>query len=379
MKGQQIRWMLAVSLAGVLLILGGCSLTPQMTYQGRLTDVGGSPLNGAHRMQFRYYHDDNTGTAVYTQTKIVQVTEGLFDVVIGPDAAGSGLSAEELSQPLWVEVEVANGVYTETLSPRQKLYGAPYAFTLMQGAVISGSLDSTLYGAQGVEAVLTVGNGFETSGSNQSLPALRVEGEKGLELSGFPGAMAGSGIAGTIYSDLSDPGSDLIMNSRDSVYLYLDAISDDSTAIFGVTAGNGQYICNMNEDGDLDCRGTITGATLRTAAEVDGDTRALYGVQSPQAWLEDFGTAQLRDGTAFVKLEALFAKAIQADSGYHVFLTPLGETQGLYVAKKTPTGFEVREQGGGTADIAFDYRIVAQPAGDTGARMPLVGSSTQTP
>jgi hypothetical protein len=236
----------------------------------------------------------------------------------------------------------------------------------MQGAVISGSLDSTLYGTQGVEAVLTVGNGFETSGSNQSLPALRVEGEKGLELSGFPGAMAGSGIAGTIYSDLSDPGSDLIMNSRDSVYLYLDAISDDSTAIFGVTAGNGQYICNMNEDGDLDCRGTITGATLRTAAEVDGDTRALYGVQSPQAWLEDFGTAQLRDGTAFVKLEALFAKAIQADSSYHVFLTPLGETQGLYVAKKTPTGFEVREQGGGTSDIAFDYRIVAQPAGDTG-------------
>jgi len=56
-------------------------------------------------------------------------------------------------------------------------------------------------------------------------------------------------------------------------------------------------------------------------------------------------------------------------------LTPLGETQGLYVARKTPTGFEVREQGGGTSNIAFDYRIVAQPAGDAGARMPLVESS----
>lgn len=379
MKAQYFRWMLAVTLAGALLILGGCSLTPEMTYQGRLTDAGGAPLNGAHRMQFRYYHTETAGTAIYTETQTVQVTDGLFDVVIGPAGAGTGLTAEALSEPVWIEVEVANGTYTETLAPRQKLYGAPYAFTLMSGAVISDNLDSLIYGSQGVEAVLTVGNGIEDTGTYDALPALRVEGVRGLELSGFPGEMPGSGIAGTIYSDLSDAGSDLAMYSRDSVYLYLDT-DDSQDSSFAVVNGGGQDMCFMEENGNLTCAGIISGATLRTTTAVDGDTRALYGVQSPQAWLEDFGTAQLRDGAAFVKLESLFAKAIQADGSYHVFLTPLGETQGLYVAQKTATGFEVREQGGGgVSDVAFDYRIVAQPAGDTGARMPLVESSTQTP
>ncbi len=376
MIGRKVGKMGLLFLAGVLIILAGCSLAPQMTYQGRLTDASGTPLNGAHRMQFRYYHDDNSGAAIYTDTKTVQVTDGLFDVVIGPTDASSGLSAEELSQPVWIEVEVANGVYTETLEPRQRLYGSPYAFTLMSGAVVSNNMDSLVYGSNGVEAVLTVGNGYETSGGATSLPALRVEGEKGLELSGFPDEMPGSGIAGTIYSDLSDPGSDLYLYSHDAIWLYLDT-DDSQDSSFAVADGDGQNICTMLENGNLTCRGTITGSTLRTTAQVGSDTRAFYGVQSPQAWLEDFGTAQLRDGSVFVELESLFAKAIQADGAYHVFLTPLGETQGLYVAKKTSTGFEVREQGGGTANIAFDYRIVAQPDGDAGARMPLVESPAQ--
>src|SRR5260370_15047432 len=36
-----------------------------------------------------------------------------------------------------------------------------------------------------------------------------------------------------------------------------------------------------------------------------------------------------------------------------------GEWKGLFVTNKTPTSFEVRELGGGTSNIQFDYRIVA--------------------
>jgi|GEM_PF-868098 len=372
MKNHRIWQGLAVSLLGVALILSGCGgLTPQMTYQGRLTDAAGTPLNGNYQMQFSYYHDQTAGTAIHSETHTVPVTDGLFDVVIGPTAPGAGLTAEALSEPIWIEVQVANGVYTETLTPRQRLYGAPYAFTLMPGAVISDSMDSTIYGSNGVEAVLTVGNGYESASGFESLPALRLEGEKGLELSGPTDDIPGAGIPGTIYSDLADPGSDLYLYSRDNIELFVDT-DDSQESVFRVTNGDGMTMCFMQENGNLTCAGTISGDTLRTTAEVDGDTRAFYGVQSPQAWIEDFGTAQLRRGTVFVPLETLFAKAIDAGGAYHVFLTPLGDTQGLYVARKTPTGFEVREQGGGTSNIAFDYRIVAQPAGGAAARMPLV-------
>jgi hypothetical protein len=46
-----------------------------------------------------------------------------------------------------------------------------------------------------------------------------------------------------------------------------------------------------------------------------------------------------------------------------VFITPQGDTSSpLYVTQKTATGFVVREHGG-SANVSFDYRIVAQPYG----------------
>jgi hypothetical protein len=51
---------------------------------------------------------------------------------------------------------------------------------------------------------------------------------------------------------------------------------------------------------------------------------------------------------------------------YHVFLTPEGPSNGLYVTDRSPTGFEVREQGEGTSEISFSYRIMTKRA-DVGA------------
>jgi hypothetical protein len=44
---------------------------------------------------------------------------------------------------------------------------------------------------------------------------------------------------------------------------------------------------------------------------------------------------------------------------YKVFPVPNGDCKGLFVTHKTPTSFEVRELGGGTSSVSFDYRITA--------------------
>src|SRR5439155_19852483 len=80
-------------------------------------------------------------------------------------------------------------------------------------------------------------------------------------------------------------------------------------------------------------------------------------------WFEDFGTAELKGGAAEVSLEPGFLQTVDTAADYHVFLTPRGDCHGLYLAKTTPAGFEVRELGGGNASIAFDYRIVARRRG----------------
>ncbi|MGB9724664.1 MAG: hypothetical protein ACPL7G_12325, partial [Chloroflexia bacterium] len=108
--------------------------------------------------------------------------------------------------------------------------------------------------------------------------------------------------------------------------------------------------------------------TFLTLAGGSGKTRYVYSLQSPEVWIEDFGTATLEKGRAIVRIDPAFAETANLTADYHVFLTPLGECKGLYVATKTSTYFEVRELGGGTASVSFDYRIVAKRRGYEGTR-----------
>ena len=86
-------------------------------------------------------------------------------------------------------------------------------------------------------------------------------------------------------------------------------------------------------------------------------------MHSPETWIEDFGSDVLRDGRAWVPIEPRYAETVNLEVAYHVFLTPLGDCSGLYVAAKAADGFEVRELGGGTSSVAFDYRVVAKRSG----------------
>ena len=105
---------------------------------------------------------------------------------------------------------------------------------------------------------------------------------------------------------------------------------------------------------------------------------SLYAVQSTENWFEDFGTASLKNGEAVVEIEALFAQTVNLSEDYRVFLTPLGDCNGLYVAEKTATSFTVHELGGGSADVDFDYRLVAKRLGYETERLEPVSTNLQT-
>ena len=120
----------------------------------------------------------------------------------------------------------------------------------------------------------------------------------------------------------------------------------------------------------------VSGTKSAVVAHPDGSQRAMYAVEAPQSWFEDVGRARLRQGVAAVELEPDFAAVTGVGDDYHVFLTPEGESAGLYVANRTTTGFEVREQGGGTSDISFSYRIMTPRRDVPGGRLEPVHPST---
>jgi hypothetical protein len=77
----------------------------------------------------------------------------------------------------------------------------------------------------------------------------------------------------------------------------------------------------------------------------------------------------LSSGEAVVNIESVFGETINTGVEYHVFLTPNGDCKGLYVAQKSAGSFVVKELGGGTSNIAFDYRIMAKRKGFESIRM----------
>jgi hypothetical protein len=108
---------------------------------------------------------------------------------------------------------------------------------------------------------------------------------------------------------------------------------------------------------------------VTTKSSVGAQRVESYSVQSAENWFEDAGTAQLVNGAGRVNLESVFGQTVNTGVEYHVFLTPDGDCKGLYVSAKTGSGFEVRELGGGTSSVAFDYRIMAKRVGYESVRL----------
>jgi hypothetical protein len=120
----------------------------------------------------------------------------------------------------------------------------------------------------------------------------------------------------------------------------------------------------------VDCSGVVS-TFLKTR---HGMASQAYAPSNTLPTLEDEGEAQLVNGSAVVRLDSTFADSISDRSTYLVFITPQGDSRGLYVSHKTLAGFEVHESMGGRSTIAFDYRIVAKPNGIDLAHMPLYAS-----
>ena len=79
------------------------------------------------------------------------------------------------------------------------------------------------------------------------------------------------------------------------------------------------------------------GHQVRRGAPQDGTHRLLYSIESPESQFEDFGEARLVKGRARVAIDRDFA-AVADTRQYHVFLTPYGDSHGLYVSAPQPPG-----------------------------------------
>lgn len=107
------------------------SISPLISYQGILKDSSGNLINNTVSLTFKIFNHSTSGSLLWQETKDVQVNNGLFTTQLGDV---SSMNPAQFDQALWLEIVVG----ANTLSPRQQLMGAPYAFSLAPGAIVTG-------------------------------------------------------------------------------------------------------------------------------------------------------------------------------------------------------------------------------------------------
>lgn len=295
-----------------------------------------------------------------------------------------------------VAISSVSIVRAEHVNPdRSRTYHCSSGTACVEGSS-SGSSTWGVYGtsadADGVHGVSNTTNGNSgtsgistaTSGSGHGVYGRSSNGQgvygtsssnNGVE--GHSTGSGASGVAGIQPGTSSGSGDGVYSESADKTNFYeaLEAKADSSnTYIFEGFNASTNGLCTIDYNATLACTGGAVMKNVRTRhTNANGERVLAYAAESATATIEDVGTARMVGGVANVAIDPAFASVMDR-KWYYVFLTPLGDTRGLYVSQKTASAFQVRESEGGRSRLEFDYRIVAHPLDAKNDRLPLAPS-----
>jgi hypothetical protein len=248
---------------------------------------------------------------------------------------------------------------------------------------VSGSSNS----GTGVYGSSTSGYGVYASGGYGLVAYGSTEGVFGASTGSGPGVEAlaltgtgiyahtSTGIGGRFTNSSNNPNPAASMrnyagNGTDSQGTYIGVVgrapADEFPLVLTDDKSNNVFF--VDGAGNVEYHGKLK-AFAKTAA---GREATAFAAKTTSPTLEDVGSGQITAGQGAVTFDPVFASELDPREPYHVFLTPEGDTRGLYVAVKTARGFVVREAQGGRSSVAFDYRVVGTELGSGGRRTAFV-------
>jgi hypothetical protein len=209
-----------------------------------------------------------------------------------------------------------------------------------------------VYGSGGYGVLGYGTSGFGMYGQHVGASILGSE----IPYAGIWGDTNTLGAAGVAGTGMDGIGGIFLNDSPSGNWALVAANYSSSGPIFTAENIANGVSCTINASAQLHCDGGI-GAIV----QLDSGNRkvAMSGIESPENWFEDFGSAQLVNGVAVIELDRDFIQTVSTEKDYRVFPVPNGDCKGLYVTNKSANSFEVRELGGGSSNIRFDYRIAA--------------------
>jgi hypothetical protein len=190
--------------------IASAGVPEMMHYQGHLTDEGGAPLDSTLLMTFTIYDDSTGGGIWWSETQLVQIVNGLFNVQLGAiNSIPDTVMGVPVDPHRYLGIQVASD---PEIYPRSRLLSVPYAFRVATvdgstGGVISGDVaiqsDLDVDGDLRVTGKATIGPGHLNTGSNAFVaggnnsavsPSATVSGGSSNRADGFGSTVGGGQI-----------------------------------------------------------------------------------------------------------------------------------------------------------------------------------------
>ena len=382
----------------VLRYLGitSCSKTSactQYTNSGTGAGAQGTSLKGSGLVGVTQFNSTSASNGTSGISGKDSSTLGTFDSGIsGVSVRGTGVSASSTSGNAFVASSIGGSGLIARSTNSDAIYATSTNFYGIGGLTLN---NSTAAGT-GYAGVLAQDNSSDGGHLNSGVLGYSVN---GIGVAAFSSGFVGANIiggnmtgdfpalslvdnAGTEFISACPPSAaDPCGNTNFSV-LDVDSLGDVYSAalIYGIVNVTGGCLAaeatctsgNANISGQYQMNGHCLKGCAPASRTQPGRSVVSYVPTQSLPSIDDFGEASLENGYAYVQLDAAFRNVVDRNASYLVFITPEGDSRGLYVTQKTAQGFMVRENMGGHSSLAFSYRIVAKPLGKQEARLPMV-------
>jgi hypothetical protein len=101
-----------------------------------------------------------------------------------------------------------------------------------------------------------------------------------------------------------------------------------------------------------------------------GTNTVLYTNVSTDATIQTCGTAALSNGTKSITFDPAFEESVSLEAPVIVTVTPIGNSNGVYLSEVSGNGFTVVENNGGKSNITVNYIAIGKRAGYENPSLP---------
>ncbi len=259
------------------------------------------------------------------------------------------------------------------------------------GTVSYAGVSGTYYPA-GLEGVSTAAAG--TGGASGVIGTSNQSNGYGVWGLNFYNSNAGVGVAGTQFANAGTPlilspaggsGGSFTGNGTNATGKVIigvagyansgttSASGSASTTYFaggyfasGISAAGAAsyyaYVGAINNGTNYKIIGTGTVSTI--VRNEQNKKVTMYAPEATEILLEDYGSGKLVNGKIHIDLDPTFAKniAVNEKHALRVMITLNDQCNGVFVANRTKTGFDVVELNNGNSSAEFTYQVVANRA-----------------